>query len=84
MTTQLISLNNYRKNISTLWKKWKEENIKYIVMVHSQPVFEVIPIMDNSFEDNLLELVQVSEDNLPKNVLEKLDTMEDKKFIEYK
>ncbi len=84
MTTQLISLNNYRKNISTLWKKWKEENIKYIVMVHSEPVFEVIPIMNNSFDENMLELVQVSEKNIPKNILDKLDNMKDKKFIEYK
>lgn len=44
MKTELISLQDYRKNISTLRKKANQENIKYIVMVHSNPVLEIIPI----------------------------------------
>jgi hypothetical protein len=46
MTTKLISLNEYRKNLSKLWKKAQNENIKYIVLVHSKPVFEVNPVSD--------------------------------------
>ena len=53
-------------------------------MVHSEPVFEVIPIMSNNFDGNILELTQVSENNLPKNILDKLNNIENKKFIEYK
>lgn len=51
MTTQLISLNEYRKNLSTIWKKSQAENIKYIVLVHSKPVMEVKPIYNNIIEE---------------------------------
>ena len=47
MTTQLISLAEYRKNISKLWKKAQQENIRYIVLSHSKPIFEVRPIKEN-------------------------------------
>ena len=52
MTTQLISLNEYRRNISTLWKKAQKENIKYIVLSHSKPIFEVNPLMTNEVSDD--------------------------------
>ncbi len=52
MTTQLISLNEYRKNISTLWKKAQAENIKYVVLSHSKPIFEVNPLHGNNIEDD--------------------------------
>lgn len=52
MTTELISLNEYRKNISTLWKKAQEQNIKYIILSHSRPIFEVNPIVSNKIEDD--------------------------------
>ena len=59
MTTKLISLNEYRKNLSKLWKKAQKENIKYIVLVHSKPVFEVNPVSDYEIpevEPDLFEL----------------------------
>lgn len=52
MTTELISLNEYRKNISTLWKKAQEKNIKYIILSHSRPIFEVNPINSNEVKDD--------------------------------
>ena len=52
MTTELISLNEYRKNISTLWKKAQKENIKYVVLSHSKPIFEVNPLQSNKMEDD--------------------------------
>lgn len=52
MTTELISLNEYRKNISTLWKKAQKENIKYVVLSHSKPIFEVNPLRSNTMEDD--------------------------------
>jgi hypothetical protein len=52
MTTELISLNEYRKNISVLWKKARQENIKYVVMSYSEPIFEVNPILSNKIEDD--------------------------------
>jgi len=47
MTTQLISLAEYRKNISKLWKKAQQENIRYIILSHSKPVLEVRPITED-------------------------------------
>lgn len=55
MTTELINLWDYRKNISTLWKKSKEQNIKYLVMVHGKPAFEVTPVIDNKIDDDWSE-----------------------------
>lgn len=47
MTTELINLWDYRKNLSSLWKKAKKEHIKYIILVNWKPVLEVTPILDN-------------------------------------
>jgi len=46
VTTQYIPLSECRKNISTLWKKATQENIRYIVMVHSAPAFEITPFQN--------------------------------------
>lgn len=58
MTTQLITLNDYRKNLSRIWKVSQEKNIRYIVLVHSRPVFEVNPIMsqDKNIDYGLYKL----------------------------
>jgi hypothetical protein len=58
MTTKLISINEYRKNLSTLWKKAQKEKIRYIVLVHSKPVFEVNPVSDSDDWD-----IQYTEEN---------------------
>ncbi len=50
MTTQYIPLHEYRKNLSSLWKKSVQENTKYIVMVHSVPMFEITPFTDTKNE----------------------------------
>lgn len=52
MTTEIISLNEYRKNISSLWKKAQKENVKYIVLSHSRPIFEVKPLKSNKIMDD--------------------------------
>ncbi len=46
MTTEIIRLAEYRKNLSSLWKKARDNNIKYLVMVHGKPAFEVRPVDD--------------------------------------
>ncbi|PID83743.1 hypothetical protein CSB09_04540 [Candidatus Gracilibacteria bacterium] len=52
MTTEMITFSEYRKNLSTLWKKAAKENIKYLVMVHGKPSFEVQPVSSNTLEDD--------------------------------
>lgn len=44
MTTKVIGVKKFRENISQLWKEAKKKNIRYIVMYHSAPIFEVNPI----------------------------------------
>ena len=44
MTAQIIWIKEYRDSLSTLRKKAQENNIKYIVMSHNTPIFEVTPI----------------------------------------
>jgi len=55
MTTKIIGIKEYRQNITTLWKEAREKNIRYIVMYHSKPVFEVNPLQD---EDELVDLLR--------------------------
>jgi hypothetical protein len=55
MTTKIIGIKEYRQNITTLWKEAREKNIRYIIMYHSKPVFEVNPLQD---EDELIEILR--------------------------
>ncbi|MDD2745771.1 MAG: hypothetical protein PHU93_04495 [Candidatus Gracilibacteria bacterium] len=41
MNTKLITLSDYRKNLSRYTKEAREQNLLYIVMVHGKPVLEV-------------------------------------------
>ena len=45
-TTKLIGLKEFRANITSIWKKARKYNIRFIVMNHSTPIMEVSPIMD--------------------------------------
>lgn len=55
MTTKIIGIKEYRQNITSLWKEAREKNIRYVVMYHSKPVFEVNPLQD---EDELIEILR--------------------------
>jgi len=50
MTTKTVGIKEFRQNMNKLWKKGRKENIRFIVMNHSVPVWEVKPID----EDELL------------------------------
>lgn len=44
MTTKIIGIKKFRQNMTSLWKEARENNIRFIVLHHSEPVFEVTPI----------------------------------------
>ncbi len=44
MTTEMISLSEYRKNISLFTKRANEQNICFIVTSHGKPVGEYRPL----------------------------------------
>lgn len=44
METKLIGIKQFRKDVTTLWKEAQKKNIRYIVMYHAVPIFEVNPI----------------------------------------
>lgn len=44
MTTEMISLSEYRKNLSRLYQKSQDQQIVYIVTVHGKPVWNITPI----------------------------------------
>ncbi len=74
MTTKLISLGEYRSNLSSLWKEAKTKNIRYVVMVRSQPVFEVNPIHGNVFDDDFVpEFVQLPDNQVTPELLAKIE-----------
>lgn len=47
MTTKIISLKDYRHNITSLWKESQKDNIRYIVLHHSKPVLDVRPFRED-------------------------------------
>ena len=55
MTTEIISIWEFRKNIWNIWKKAQEKNIRYIIVVNSKAVMEVNPIYNNIIEDDEAE-----------------------------
>ena len=48
MQTKTISLKEYKNNISKIWKKAKKENIEFIVIAYSKPVFKIVPIIEHN------------------------------------
>ena len=44
MHTKLITLSEYRKNLSRYTREAREKNLLYIVMVHGKPMLEVKPV----------------------------------------
>lgn len=60
MVTKVISLKDYRQNITKLWKEANEHDIRYIVMYHSKPILDVRPypeaelIFNDAVEDEEL------------------------------
>jgi len=47
MTTKIIGIKEFRKNITNIWKDIKRKNVRFIVMHHSTPVLEVNPIHED-------------------------------------
>lgn len=52
MTTKVIGIKEFRQNITSLWKEARKKNIRYVVMYHSKPIFEVNPFQE---EELILE-----------------------------
>lgn len=46
LKTEFIGLKEFRANISALWKKAQKKRIRYIVMNHTKPIFEVRPLSE--------------------------------------
>lgn len=46
MSTEIISLKDCRKNLSQVWKRSRDQNIQFIVMVNSKPSFKISPIQE--------------------------------------
>lgn len=44
MTVKTIGIKEFRQNITSLWKNAQKKKIKYVVMYHTKPIFEMIPI----------------------------------------
>lgn len=54
ITTKTIGLKDFRTNITALWKTAQKKGIRYIVMHHARPVFEVNPVMENDIYAKLM------------------------------
>lgn len=54
MTTNIIGIKEFRQNITSLWKKARRHKTRYIVMHHSTPIFEVMPLSGDRLVLNTL------------------------------
>lgn len=50
MTTKLIGMKEWRENMTKIWKKSKNKRVRYIVLNHSKPMFEVSPLHSDELE----------------------------------
>ena len=44
MTTRVIGIKEFRQNMTKLWKQGKTQNMRFIVIHHSNPIMVVMPI----------------------------------------
>ena len=54
MVTKFIGIKKFRKNVTKLWKEARKKNIRYIVMSHSTPILEVMPITEEEITEERL------------------------------
>ena len=54
MTTQVIGIKEFRQNITSLWKDARKKDMRYIVMRHATPIFEVNPLKEDRLIMNRL------------------------------
>jgi len=50
MTTKIISVKIWRQNLTKLWREAEGKDLRYIVMSHSKPIYEVKPIYKECLE----------------------------------
>ncbi len=50
MTTQYLTLSDYRNNISRYTREAQEKGIIYTILIHSKPAFEVRPVKEDTHE----------------------------------
>ncbi len=56
MTTKLVGIKEFRKNIAQLTKRGRRGNLRYIVLNRNTPVFEVRPLnVDDVILENLIQ-----------------------------
>lgn len=47
--TQVLGLKEFRQDITSLWKKARKNNVRYIILYHSMPIMEVNPLDEKEF-----------------------------------
>lgn len=50
MKTRIISVKDWRQNLTKFWKEAKGKDIRFIVMNHSKPMYEVRALSEEKFE----------------------------------
>lgn len=73
MLTKVISLKDYRQNITSLWKEAKKNNVCYVVLHHSKPILEVKPFPEEEliFEGQTFE--EINKNNYYRTLDQTLD-----------
>lgn len=62
MTTKLIGIKDFRKNISQYAQKAKQKKVRYIVTNRNVPLFEVVPFDDEEISEGYASFLAGLED----------------------
>lgn len=64
MATEFIGMKEFRQNISTLTKRTRKKNLRYIVLNKNKPVLEVRPLDEraSSLEQLAKDIAKARED----------------------
>lgn len=67
MTTKVINIKHFRQNMTQIWQDAKNNKVRYVVMYHAKPVFELNPINAEEFIlENLAKDVAEAREDLKK------------------
>ncbi len=60
MTTQFVSVREFRSNLSALSAKAQKKHVRYVVTNNNRPVFEVLPLEPKRVQLSLVEATKLA------------------------
>ena len=66
MNTTFVGIKEFRQNISGYVKRARGANVRFVVVNHNKPLFEVTPFAEDETLDSLFADILVAEEDIVK------------------